>query len=161
MACRRWAWRFRRFAETAGVQFQLREFDQHVRKAHAADHFLAHPHVVETDCDEPRRVELRRIGSGGDVVEVDAPEVKHEVRALDDFTGALRRHRTRVEASELRMALVDDAFFHRCSRKRAAQRFDGVSQLLLQPKARDREGRQSNNRLRTLEPFVDGGDHLF
>ena len=81
---------FDRSAKRRGGQLQLCEFDEHVRKADAAYHFLANPDVIETDGDKSRRVELRRIRSGGDVVEADAAKIKHEVGALDDLARALR-----------------------------------------------------------------------
>jgi hypothetical protein len=79
-----------RSAKPLGGQLQVCEFDEHVRKTDAADHFLADPDVIETDRDQPRRVELRRIRCSGDVVEVDAAKIKHEVGALDDLARALR-----------------------------------------------------------------------
>src|SRR5271165_4081407 len=161
MACRRWAGAFDRSAKRRNGRLELCECEEHVRKTDAADHFLADPDVIETDGDEPRRVELRRIRSGGDVVEADAAKIKHEVGALDDLARALRRHRARIKASELWVAFVDEAFFHRRRCKRAAQRFNRVSQLLLQPQARYGEGWQGDNRLRALQPLADGGDRLF
>jgi hypothetical protein len=75
------------------------------------------------------------------VLEVDAAKIKHEVGALDDLARALRGHRARIKASELRMAFVDDAFFHRRRREWAPEGFDRISQPLLQPEARYGEGR--------------------
>jgi len=48
------------------------------------------------------------------------------------------------------MTFVEDAFLHRRNGERAAQRLDRLLRLFLQPKARNREGWECDNGLRSF-----------
>jgi hypothetical protein len=134
---------------------ELGQFREHVRKPYTGNDIVSDPDVVEPDGNEAGRIKLGGIGRGGDVVQIDAAQIEHEIGAFDDLPRFRIRRRAGVHAGKLRVALADDALFHeRCS-ERTTQRFDRLLHLLLQAEPQNCERWKRDDGLRLADTLGD------
>ena len=60
----------------------------------------------------------------GFVVETDAADVENQFGAFNDFSRLFRGQHPRIHPGKLRMAFIDNAFFHRRGSEGTTNRFD-------------------------------------
>src|SRR3984893_13818086 len=125
------------------------------RKPYTGNDIVSDPDVVEPDGNEAGRIKLGGIARGGDVVQVYAAQIEHEISAFDDLQRFRIRHRAGVHAGKLRVALVDYALFHERGSERTPQRFDRLLHLLLQAEPQNCERWKRDDGLRLADTLGD------
>src|SRR2546430_2787031 len=123
------------------ARFDFCQRSERVSQADISKYLSADTNIIKSDRDEPRWIKTRSEPSGGFVVKADPSEINHDFGALDDLSRLFRRQHSRIHSGKLRMAFVDDAFFHRRGSKRTTERFDRFPSFPLQSETRQRECR--------------------